>query len=62
MTEHVQRVGDYELEATLGSGGMATVYRARHVFLDTHHAIKLLDPRYRVVPEARRRFLDEAKI
>jgi serine/threonine-protein kinase len=62
MSEQPERVGDYEIEATLGSGGMATVYRVRHVFLDTHHALKLLDPRYRVVPEMRRRFLDEAKI
>ena len=56
------RVGEYELEAELGEGGMATVYRARHTILDTHHAIKILSPRYRSDPETRKRFLAEAKI
>src|SRR5689334_25335385 len=41
---------------------MATVYKARHTILDTHHALKVLDPRYRAKPEARARFLDEARI
>jgi serine/threonine-protein kinase len=56
------RVGDYEIEAELGSGGMATVYRARHALLESHCALKVLDPRYRASPEARARFLDEARI
>ena len=56
------RVGDYEIEADLGEGGMARVYRARHVFLDTHHALKVLDPELRANAEARQRFLDEARI
>src|SRR5437868_6606731 len=41
---------------------MAKVYRARHAVLDTHHALKVLDDEYRKNAEARRRFLDEAKI
>jgi hypothetical protein len=57
-----ERIGDYRIEAKLGAGGMATVYRARHTVLDTLHAIKVLDPAYRVRPEARQRFLDEARI
>src|SRR5690349_17272085 len=56
------RVGDYEIEAELGGGGMARVYRVRHVFLDTLHALKVLEPQYRANREARQRFLDEAKI
>ena len=32
------RVGSYEIEARLGQGGMAAVYRARDVFVDTHYA------------------------
>jgi hypothetical protein len=56
------RIGDYTIEAELGSGGMARVYRGRHVHLETEHAIKVLDPSYRHIPEARQRFLDEAKI
>ena len=57
-----EHVGDYAIERELGSGGMARVYRGRHVHLETHHAVKVLDPAYRRVPEARQRFLDEAKI
>ncbi len=56
------RIGDYEIEGVLGEGGMAKVYRARHAILETVHAIKVLDPSYRANPEARSRFLDEAKI
>ena len=56
------KIGDYEIEAEIGEGGMAKVYRAKHSFLETMHAIKVLDPSYRVQPEARKRFLDEAKI
>ncbi len=56
------RVGDYEIEGDLGEGGMARVYRARHTILETHHAIKILDPELRANPEARQRFLDEARI
>ncbi len=55
-------IGDYEIEAMIGEGGMAKVYRARHALLDTHHAIKVLDPAYRANPGARQRFLDEAKL
>ena len=49
-------------EGLLGAGGMAKVYRAKHSILDTHHAIKVLDPEYRANADARGRFLDEAKI
>ena len=62
MSDAPDRIGDYAIEAELGAGGMATVYRARHVVLDTLHALKVLDPAYRARPEARRRFLDEAKL
>ena len=56
------RVGEYEIEADLGEGGMARVYRARHAMLDTLHAIKVLDPELRADPAVRQRFLDEARI
>ena len=36
--------GRYELEKRLGSGGMGVVYKARHVFLRTQHAIKIILP------------------
>jgi len=35
-------VDRYRVEARLGSGGMATVYRVRHTTLDTCHALKVL--------------------
>jgi tRNA A-37 threonylcarbamoyl transferase component Bud32 len=57
-----EQLGDYIIEAEIGGGGMAKVYRARHSVLDTHHALKVLDEEYRANAEARRRFLDEAKI
>ena len=56
------RVGDYEIEAELGTGGMARVYRVRHTVLDTLHALKVLEPEYRANVGARQRFLEEAKI
>ena len=36
-------VDRFRIEAVLGRGGMATVYLARHVHLETLHAIKVLD-------------------
>ena len=33
----------YIVEATLGRGGFATVYAARHAVLGTEHAVKVLD-------------------
>ncbi|MCB9683988.1 MAG: serine/threonine protein kinase [Alphaproteobacteria bacterium] len=34
--------GRYVIEAMIGRGGMAAVYRVRHVHLDTQHALKVL--------------------
>ncbi len=34
----------YQLERRLGQGGMGAVYKARHVFLKTEHAIKVILP------------------
>jgi len=56
------QLGDYIIEAEIGGGGMARVYRARHNILETVHALKVLDPVYRAQPEARKRFLEEARI
>ena len=34
----------YQLERRLGQGGMGIVFKARHVFLKTHHAVKVILP------------------
>jgi len=36
--------GRYQLEKRLGQGGMGVVYKARHIFLKTPHAIKIILP------------------
>jgi len=56
------RVGNYVVEAQLGRGGMAEVWRARHVKLGSMHAIKVLLPEIAAHPEVRARFLVEGRI
>lgn len=36
--------GRYQLEKRLGQGGMGAVFKARHIFLKTQHAIKIILP------------------
>src|SRR2546430_8182393 len=36
--------GRYQLERRLGQGGMGVVFKARHIFLKTAHAIKVILP------------------
>ncbi len=52
-------VGQYEVEALLGRGGMAVVYRARHQVLGSVHAIKVLSGSHRSVRE---RLLREGRV
>lgn len=54
--------GKYELTARLGTGGMGTVYRARHLEMGNDVAIKILHPRYAANPEGVKRFQREARI
>ena len=54
-------LGRFSLERELGRGGMGTVYLARDVRLDRPVAIKCLHPELAARPEARRRFLAEAR-
>ena len=54
------RIGNYELRAILGGGGFADVFRARHVTLETEHAVKVLHPHHARNERIRARFKREA--
>src|SRR5258706_6508068 len=54
--------GRYELEALLGKGGMGEVWRARHVTLGSHVAIKLLYGPSAESDATRKRFVTEARV
>ncbi len=53
--------GRYSLEQLVAEGGMALVYRGRHIELDQIVAIKLVRPELAFDSEATARFLNEAR-
>ncbi len=57
------RIGEtidrYKVEALIGQGGMAAVFRARHSSLDSQHAIKVL---FITAPQIRDRLLREGRV
>ena len=53
--------GVYEIEASIGRGGMGLVYLARERRLDRRAAIKVLPPALAHDDARRRRFLREAR-
>ncbi len=57
----LSRIGKYELEKYLG-GSMALVYQARDTVLGRRVALKLLSGAGMADPEARERFLQEARV
>ncbi|MFT5683587.1 MAG: sulfatase activating formylglycine-generating enzyme [Myxococcota bacterium] len=52
----------YVVEAMLGEGGMARVYRVRHLALGSLHALKVLHPHLLTHDEIRQRFIAEGRI
>ncbi len=54
--------GRFRIERRLGAGGMGEVYVARQLGLDRPVAIKTLLPQYAADPDARARFLREARV
>ncbi|MDQ3335517.1 MAG: protein kinase [Myxococcota bacterium] len=55
------KVGDYEIEKLIGSGGMGNVYGAVHPLIGKRAAIKVLNARFCADHEAVRRFVREAQ-
>lgn len=53
--------GRYVINAELGKGGMATVYRAHHKLVDRPCAIKVLNPQFAQDPTTRERFRRESR-
>src|ERR1700732_5114523 len=56
------KLGPYEILASLGAGGMGEVYRARDTKLDREIAIKVLPAALARDPERLARFEREAKV
>jgi serine/threonine-protein kinase len=56
------RVGDYEVIAVLGAGGMGCVYKVRNVISDRVEAMKVLLPNLEGDPELADRFMREIKV
>ncbi len=61
MSENALLNNRYQLENRLGTGGMATVYRAKDLMLERPIAIKILRADYSQDPAFRERFRQEAK-
>jgi tRNA A-37 threonylcarbamoyl transferase component Bud32 len=53
--------GKFEVVGLIGRGGMGSVWEGRHATLGTRVAIKFIDLEYADSPEARTRFLNEAR-
>ena len=56
------RIDRYVVEAPLGEGGAATVYRVRHAVLGSRHALKVLQAKWTEDEGQRNRFLAEGRI
>ena len=56
------RLGSYEIQSLVGTGGMGEVYRARDTKLGRDVAIKVLPPSFTGDPERLKRFEREARM
>jgi serine/threonine-protein kinase len=56
-----QRIGDYEVVAKLGAGGLGVVYEVRHLISQRHEAMKILLPDQMGTPEMVERFRREVQ-
>src|SRR5438093_7773450 len=56
-----RRMGPYEIQGTVGAGGMGIVYRGWDARLNRHVAVKTLRPEVARDPEYSERFLREAR-
>ncbi len=62
MEDLERKLGQYQLQEKIASGGNGTVYRARHTLLRRPTAIKLMNPDFSRDEAARRRFEHEVQI
>lgn len=58
----MNRIGRYEIEGRIGSGGFATVYKVRDTVLDSEVAAKVLAENWTDNAEIRDRFIREAQL
>ncbi len=61
-TRSKHRIGGYRVIAPIGAGGFATVYRALDEATKEEVAIKVLAENHSLVPNTRRRFVDEVSL
>lgn len=56
-----QRIGDYEVVARLGAGGLGVVYEVQHLISQRREALKILHPEQSGTPEMVERFRREVQ-